>query len=88
MMDDMLSGSGGEGGSVAPAAPAFDGKIVEWPEQAIKTLFVPKEKNDFLIYMSCELFKAQHITDPKSQARKSLEYANALYSELSSRGLF
>ena len=72
----------------AGAAAAFDGIIKGWPEdQSVKILNVPKKKNDFLLYMTCELFKAQHITNPKEQAKKSLEYAHALYNELRSRGI-
>ena len=85
MGEDILTEEGGQSG--AAAAPAFDGKIKEWPEKAVQMLNVPKDKNDFILYMSCELFKNQHIENPKAQAQKSVEYANALYNELRSRGV-
>ena len=79
----MVGGAGGQGA----AAAAFDGILKGWPEKAVQMLNVPKDKNDFILYMSCELFKNQHIENPKSQAKKSVEYANALYNELRSRGI-
>lgn len=79
----MMDGAGGQGA----AAAAFDGIIKGWPEKAVQMLNVPKKKNDFILYMSCELFKNQHIENPKNQAKKSVEYANAIYNELRSRGI-
>lgn len=84
MGEDIVGGAGGQG---AAAAAAFDGIIKGWPEKAVQMLNVPKDKNDFILYMSCELFKNQHIENPKAQAKKSVEYANALYNELRSRGI-
>ena len=85
MDEDIMSGGGASGG--AAVAPAFDGMITGWPDKAIQMLNVPKEKNDFILYMSCELFKNQNITKPKEQAQRSVEFANALYNELRSRGV-
>ena len=77
---------GEDGTQTGAAAAAFDGKIKEWPEEgSINVSNVPTEKNKFILYMACELFKAQNITSPKEQAKKSIEYANALYSELHSK---
>lgn len=83
MGEDTVGGAGGQ----AVVAAAFDGILKGWPEKAVQMLNVPKDKNDFILYMSCELFKNQHIENPKSQAKKSVEYANALYNELRSRGI-
>jgi len=83
MGEDTVGGAG----SQAAAAATFDGILKGWPEKAVQMLNVPKDKNDFILYMSCELFKNQHIENPKSQAKKSVEYANALYNELRSRGI-
>lgn len=82
MEDDMMSGGGGQA-----AAASFDGMIKGWPETSLNMSNVPTEKDKFILYMTCELFKAQHISNPKEQAKHSVEYAHALYNELRSRGL-
>ena len=75
------------GGEQQPAVASFDGVIKGWPIDSLNMLNVPKKRKDFLLYMTCELFKAQHIENPKEQAKKSIEYANAVYNELRSRGI-
>ena len=67
---------------------AFDGNIRSWPtDQAIQVLGVPKNKNDFIIYMACEIFKNQLIKNPKAQADEAINNAKCLYSALSGKGL-
>lgn len=68
-------------------AASFDGIIRQWPdEQPLSVSIVPKEKKEFILYMSCELYKAQHITDPKKQANSSIDSAKCLYNALRSKG--
>ena len=91
MLSDLLNNvsSGGDGSAGAGAgASSFDGIIKGWPEQALTVSNVPKERKEFILYMACELFKAQHITDPKKQANNAINYAKSLYDALSSKGYF
>lgn len=87
-MSDLLNNisSGGDSSSSSAGAASFDGIIKGWPEQALTISNVPKEKKEFILYMACELFKAQHITDPKKQALNSINYAKSLYDALVSKG--
>ena len=92
MLSDLLNNvsSGGDGSAGAGAgASSFDGIIKGWPEKQAATIStVPKERKEFILYMACELFKAQHITDPKKQANNAINYAKSLYDALSSKGYF
>lgn len=70
-------------------AASFDGIIKAWPdEQPLSFTNIPKDKNEFILYMACELFKVQNITDPKKQATNSVNYAKCLYDTLKSKGYF
>lgn len=86
MLSDLLNNVSSGDGSSSAGAGSFDGIIKGWPEQALTISNVPKEKKEFILYMSCELFKAQHITDPKKQALNSINYAKSLYDALVSKG--
>lgn len=84
-MDDILNIGIDTSGSTAVSS--FDGKITAWPStQALTISNVPKERKEFILYMSCELFKAQHITDPKKQANNSINFAKSLYDALAAKG--
>jgi len=72
---------GGGGGS------SFDGIIKAWPEESTLSISnVPKEKNDFILMMACEMYKNQHIEHPRKQADLAIEYAIDLYNALKSKG--
>lgn len=66
---------------------SFDGFLRGWKsEQSLPILNVPKEKNEFILYMACELFKNQNISNPKKQADNSINYAKCMYDALRRKG--
>jgi len=65
---------------------SFDGNLESWPKDLLRATIVPTEKEDFIRYMACELFKNQNISDPRSQARRSIDNAIVMYDCLRSRG--
>ena len=80
-MADNNNSEGGGGGS------SFDGIIKAWPEESTLSITnVPKEKKDFVLMMACEMYKNQHIEEPRKQANLAIEYAVDLYNALKSKG--
>ena len=79
-LDDLTGGA-------AAGAGSFDGVLKGWEnENSLPILNIPKTKDEFILYMACEMFKNQNIKSPKSQAKNSIDYAKCLYDELKRRG--
>lgn len=72
---------------------SFDGIIKDWPRDgegkvlSIPVLTIPKNNDDFILYMTCELYKNQYLEQPRKQAEECFSYACALASVLSAHGL-
>lgn len=65
----------------------FDGIIKKWPDDStLKMTNIPKNHDDFMLYMTCELFKNQYLSAPKEQAEACISYAHALMNALSAKG--
>lgn len=80
---DDMSGSN----AVETGAAAFDGKITAWPEDnALSITNIPSDEKQFIVYLACEIYKNQNITNPKQQAIDSINYAKAMYNVLSRYG--
>lgn len=81
--DDM----NGNGSGAAAVAATFDGKITAWPEdKALSITNIPTNEKQFIVYLACEMYKNQNITNPKQQAIDSINYAKAMYNVLSRYG--
>ena len=77
----------GDSGTVATATATFDGKITAWPEdKALSITNIPTDEKQFIVYLACEIYKNQNITNPKQQAIDSINYAKAMYNVLSRYG--
>ena len=78
----------GENNANNAAGASFDGIIKQWPQDQVLIISnIPKDRTEFLLYMACELFKVQNITNPKKQAKEAINNAKCLYDALNSAGL-
>ena len=83
-----MADTGGAGGvGAAAAAPAFDGKLMAWPEDSsLNICNVPTDQKAFVRYVATEWYKNQSISNPRAQAQQAISNAQTLYGELASKG--
>lgn len=60
--------------------------ISSWPAAPIKLTTVPTDKQEFIRYLSCELYKNQNIKDARKQAKEAVNNAIVMYDYLKSKG--